>query len=105
MTTIVVSREGHANNLRVKACLLSYNLHGRFLCEMKKKKKRSEKSSNGIGFETIFQGTGSTVAEHTLIVFFSPFKQRKRNIATKHYYDFVLLHFGTVLATAHAFNY
>ena len=25
---------------------------------------------------------------------------RERNIATKHYYDFVLLHFGTVLATA-----
>ena len=36
MTTIVVSREDHANNLGSKACLLSYNLHVRFFFEMKK---------------------------------------------------------------------
>ena len=39
MITTVVSREDHANNLRLKACLLSYNLHVRFFFEMKKKKK------------------------------------------------------------------
>ena len=40
MITIVVYREDHANNLRLKACLLSYNLHVRFLFEMKKKKNK-----------------------------------------------------------------
>ena len=37
MITTVVSREDHANNLRLKACLLSKNLHVRFFFEMKKK--------------------------------------------------------------------
>ena len=67
--------------------------------------RRSEKSFDEIGFKAIFQGTSNIVAEHTLIVFFSPIKQRGRNVATKHHYDFVLLYFGTVLATAHAFNF
>ena len=41
MITTVVSREDHANNLRLKACLLSYNLHVRFFFEMKKTNKRN----------------------------------------------------------------
>ena len=67
--------------------------------------RRSEKSSIGIEFKAIFQGTSSIVAEHTLIVFFSSYILRVRNIATKHFYDFVLSYFRTVLASAHAFNF
>ena len=36
MITTVVSREDHVNNLRLKACLLFYNLHVRFFFEVKK---------------------------------------------------------------------
>ena len=39
MTTTVVSREGHANNLRLKACLLSYNLHVRFFVQNEKNQR------------------------------------------------------------------
>ena len=67
--------------------------------------RRSEKSSSGIELKANFQGTSSIVAEHTLIVFFSPFVWHERNIATKHYHDVALLYFGTVLATVHAFNF
>ena len=42
MTTTVVYREDHANNLRLKTCFLSYNLHVRLLFEMKKKKKKTQ---------------------------------------------------------------
>ena len=45
MTTIVVSHEGHANNLPLKACLLSYNLHVRFLFKMKKKNKKNKRNA------------------------------------------------------------
>ena len=38
MTTTVVSREDHANDIRLKACLLSYNLDVGNLFEMKKKR-------------------------------------------------------------------
>ena len=41
MITTVVSREDHANNLRLKARHLFYNLHVRFFFEMKKASKRN----------------------------------------------------------------
>ena len=89
MITIVVSREDHANNLRLKACLLSYNLHVRFFFEMKKKNKQTQcaadiranffSKANGRGGnfyrnfvfyvqKTTFQGTSRIVMDVVLLL-------------------------------------
>ena len=52
-----------------------------------------------------FSRTSSIAADHKLIKFAFRFIQRKLKIATKQYYDFSLLYFGTVLATVHGFNF
>ena len=86
MITTVVSREDHANNLRLKACLLSYNLHIFFFFEMKKTNAmRSRhtcqfflegKRQGGGNFyrnfvfyvqKTTFQGTSSIVMDVVLL--------------------------------------
>ena len=88
MITTVVSRDDHANNLRLKACLLSYNLHVRFFFEMKKTNKRNAsrhtyqfffegKRQGGGNFyrnfvfyvqKTTFQGTSSIVIDVLLLL-------------------------------------
>ena len=88
MITTVVSREDHANNLRLKACLLSYNLHVRFFFEMKKTNKRNAQPSYVLNFledkrqgvenfyrnfvfyvqKTTFKGTSSIVMDVLLLL-------------------------------------
>ena len=87
MTTTVVSRKDHANNLRLKACLFSYNLHVRFLFEMKKTNAMSSRhrcqfffrrqTAGGENFyrnfvfyvqKMTFQGTSSIVMDVVLLL-------------------------------------
>ena len=88
MITTVVSREDHANNLRLKACLLSYNLHVPFFFEMKKQTNAMRtrhtcqfflegKRQGGGNFyrnfvfyvqKTTFQGTSSIVMDVVLLL-------------------------------------
>ena len=89
MITTVVCREDHANDLRLKACLLSYNLHVRFFFfEMKKTDKRNAQPTYVLNFfegkrqggenfyrnfvfyvqKTTFPGTGSIVMDVVLLL-------------------------------------
>ena len=74
MITTVVSGEDHANNLRLKACLLSYNLHVRFLFEMKKNKKKTNAMSSRHRGQFFLEGKrqGERISIETL---FSTFKK------------------------------
>ena len=73
MTTIVVSHEDHENNLRLKACLLSYNLHVCFLFEMKKK-KNTMRSQHTCQFFVEGKRQGERIFIETL---FFTFKKRR----------------------------
>ena len=77
MITTFVFRKDHANNLRLKACLLSYNLHVRFFFEMKKNKQTQCAADIRANFFSKANGKGERMFIQTL---FSTFKKRRFKI-------------------------
>ena len=72
--TTIASRKDHANNLRLKACLLSYNLHVRFFFEMKKNKQTQCADDIRANFFSKANGKGEGIFIKTL---FFTFKKRR----------------------------